>query len=90
MEETEITDGMTVSTTPAAISIRNAYKRYSATTIVLNGLNLTVPDKSMYELRVRAIINLYLFKTTLSDPGHRYTLLTITFRFDDHNLDTVY
>lgn len=30
-----------------AVQIRNAYKRYTPSAIVLNGLNLTVPEGTM-------------------------------------------
>lgn len=32
----------------SAVVIRNAYKRYSPQTVILNGLNMTVPAGNMY------------------------------------------
>lgn len=59
MEETTIANRVTVSATPA-VSIQNAYKRYSSTNVVLNGLNLTVPDNSMYEIRAGYVYSISL------------------------------
>lgn len=49
MEEIEIS---TISSlrTNASVIIRNAYKRYTPTSIVLKGLNMTVPEGTIYGL----------------------------------------
>lgn len=44
MEEIEIS---TISNKVNAVAVKNAYKRYTTTNIILNGLNLTVKEGTM-------------------------------------------
>lgn len=49
MEEIEIST-IAASKTNFSVIIRNAYKRYTASSVVLNGLNLNVPEGTIYGL----------------------------------------